>query len=223
MKRASKLFSQDDHKAITEAVVQAESKTSAEIMPVVATASGRYDRAEDIVGLWIGLGALAIVWFLFQGTTESEWSGVSLVVNLPIVIGIVFAGWLVGVFVANHVPWLRRLFTLRKELRAEVEQGARKAFFDSRVHHTAGATGVLIYVSLFEHVATVLADKEVTEKLGQEKLVQFCSELTTALAKGEYTEAFTKTIEDIGAALGEVLPRQSDDKNELEDALVVLD
>ena len=223
MKRASKLFSQDDHKAITDAVVQAESKTSAEIMPVVATASGRYDRAEDIVGLWVGLGVLSVAWLLFQGTTESEWSGVSLVINLPIAIGIVFGGWLVGVFVANHVPWLRRLFTLRKELRQEVEQGARRAFFDSRVHHTAGATGVLIYVSLFEHVAVVLGDREVTEKLGQEKLEQFCKDLTKALANGKYTDAFTKTITDIGAALEEVLPRQNNDKNELQDALVVID
>ena len=223
MKRASNLFSQDDHKAITDAVMQAESKTSAEIMPVVATSSGRYDRAEDIVGLWLGLVVLCVVWLLFQDTTESEWSGVSQVISLPIVVGIVFGGWLVGIFVANHVAWVRRLFVLPTELRQEVEHGARKAFFDSRVHHTAGATGVLIYVSLFEHVAVVLGDREVTEKLGQEKLTKFCKDLTSELAKGKYTEAFTKTIEEIGTALGEVLPRKDEDKNELEDALVVLD
>jgi putative membrane protein len=223
MKRASKLFSQDDHKAVTDAVKQAESLTSAEIIPVVTTASGRYDRAEDIVGLWLGLGALAVVWLLFQDTRMGDWSGVNLVINLPIVIGVVFGGWVAGVVIANRIGWLRRLFTPRRELREEVEQGARKAFFDSRVHHTQGATGVLIYVSLFEHVAVVLADREVTEKLGQEKLDALCKDLTGALAGRRYTEAFVNTIGEAGKALGAVLPRQDDDKNELDDALVVID
>lgn len=223
MKKASSLFSDEDRAKIRGAVAEAEGKTSAEIVPVVATSSGRYDRAEDIVGLWIGLAALSIVWVVFQDARPSEWSGTSLVINLPIVIAIVVGGWLVGIFVANHVAWLRRLFTPRRELREEVEEGAHKAFFDSRVHHTEGATGLLIYVSLFEHVAMVIADREVTEKLGQEKLDELCAELTGELKKREYTQAFCKTIKDAGEALGKVLPRQDDDKNELEDALVTLD
>ena len=223
MKKASKLFSEDDRKRIAEAVQTAEGKTSAEIVPVVATSSGRYDRSEDVVGLWIGVIALVVAWIAFQDSYADDWGETKFVISLPITLGIVVGGWLLGVFVANHVGWLRRLFTPRRELRAETEQAARKAFFDSRVHHTAGSTGVLIYVSLFEHVAVVLADQQVTEKLGQEKLDGFRTELTGVLKTGKYTDAFCKTIEDIGSALGEVLPRAEDDKNELEDALVVID
>ena len=47
-------FSDEQRRAVAQAVAEAEGKTSAEIVPVVATASGRYDRAEDIVGLWTG-------------------------------------------------------------------------------------------------------------------------------------------------------------------------
>lgn len=223
MKKASKLFSEDDRKRIAQSVESAEGKTSAEIVPVVATSSGRYDRSEDVVGLWIGVIALVVVWVIFQDTKPGEWGSTQLVISLPIVLGIVVGGWLLGVFIANHVPWLRRLFTPRKELREEVEQGARRSFFDSRVHHTAGSTGILVYVSLFEHVAVVLADQQITEKLGQEKLDEFCKEMTSALKERKYTEAFCNTIEKVGAALGEVLPRQSDDQNELENALVVID
>jgi putative membrane protein len=223
MKKASRVFPGDDRKRIAEAVQAAESKTSAEIVPVVATSSGRYDRSEDVIGLWIGAIALVVVWVLFQDAKPAEWGGTKLVISLPIVLGIIVGGWLLGVLIANQVGWLRRLFTPRKELRAEVQQAASKAFFDSRVHHTAGSTGVLIYVSLFEHVAVILADQQVTEKLGQEKLDQFRDDLTGVLKEGKYTDAFCKAIEEIGTALGEILPRAEHDKNELADALVVMD
>ncbi len=49
MKRASKLFDIEQRQRIEQAVVEAESKSSCEIVPVVATSSGRYDRPEDII------------------------------------------------------------------------------------------------------------------------------------------------------------------------------
>jgi putative membrane protein len=223
MKRASKLFSDDDRKRIGQAVADAEAKTAAEIVPVVATASGRYDRAEDIVGLWVGLIAVSAVWVLFQDVWAGDWGETVLAVNLPIVVGLMASGWLLGVLIADQFGWLRRLFTPRKQMKEEVEQAARRAFYDSRVHHTKGSTGVLIYISLFEHVAVVLADQTVTEKLGQEKLDAFCQDLTTELRQRKYTDAFCNTIGNVGIALAEVLPRQDADHNELADALVLMD
>jgi putative membrane protein len=223
MKRASKLFSEEDRKRIGQAVAGAEGKTSAEIVPVVAASSGRYDRAEDIVGLWVGLIAVSIVWVLFQDVWAGDWGETVLAVNLPIVLGLMASGWLLGVLIADQFGWLRRLFTPRKQMKEEVEQAARRAFYDSRVHHTKGSTGVLIYVSLFEHVAVVLADQTVTEKLGQEKLDAFCLELTAELRQRKYTDAFCNTISKIGIALAETLPRQDGDHNELADALVLVD
>ena len=55
MKLASQIFNDQERKRVDDAVAQAEKRTSAEIVPVVATSSGRYDRAEDIVGLFVGL------------------------------------------------------------------------------------------------------------------------------------------------------------------------
>ena len=61
MKPASSLFNDQARERVNQAIAQAESKTSAEVVPVVATASGRYDRPEDIVGLWLGIIALQAV------------------------------------------------------------------------------------------------------------------------------------------------------------------
>ena len=55
MKKASQHFTEEEKKNISLAVKDAESKTAAEIIPVAATSSGRYDRAEDIIGLVIGM------------------------------------------------------------------------------------------------------------------------------------------------------------------------
>ena len=43
MQRASDLFTEEQRKQVEKAVVEAEAKTSCEVVPVVATASGRYD------------------------------------------------------------------------------------------------------------------------------------------------------------------------------------
>ena len=52
----------DQKQQINDAVYKAELGTSAEIVPAVVTMSGRYDRPEDIVGLWVGAIAFVIVW-----------------------------------------------------------------------------------------------------------------------------------------------------------------
>jgi putative membrane protein len=66
MKRASKLLSDSDRKKISEAVAEAEKTTSGEIVTTIATSSGRYDRAEDIFGLLVGLVSLGLCWMWFQ-------------------------------------------------------------------------------------------------------------------------------------------------------------
>ena len=77
MRRARTFLTAQGQKAVSSAVSEAEAKTSGEIVPVIATASGRYDRAEDIFGLLIAMISLAVVWLTFQeigipvGTWES--------------------------------------------------------------------------------------------------------------------------------------------------------
>ena len=63
--RASEIFVDADRERVNQAVREAESATSAEILPVVARSSGRYDRPEDIVGLWFAALAMIIVWLVF--------------------------------------------------------------------------------------------------------------------------------------------------------------
>ena len=78
MKRASELFSEQDRRVVRAAVEEAERGTAGEIVPVVATTSGRYDRGEDLFGLVVAVVALTIAWVLRQGirVEEGTWSSV---------------------------------------------------------------------------------------------------------------------------------------------------
>ena len=225
MKPASSLFSDEQRQSVKQAIAQAESKTFAEIVPVVATASGRYDRPEDIVGLWLGIIALVATWLaLPQASTDSgSWGGFPLWEKIVCVAAAVVVGFMVGAMVASRVGWLRRLFTPRKQMREEVESSARRVFFDSRVHRTAGATGLLIYVSLYERMAAVIADETIVKNLGQPVMQELARQLTDRLKSANPAEAICQTVTSAGDRLGSVLPRAQDDANELPDGLVVID
>ena len=224
MQRASDIFTNEQRRKIDQAVADAESKTSAELVPVVATASGRYDRAEDIIGLWCAMLAAVSLWIYLPRTTNTgSWGEMSLVGQIVTLIGVMALSFIIGAVVGSRIGWLRRLFTAQQEMRDEVAARAREIFFDQRVHHTRGATGMLLYVSLLEHTAAVIADQQVLDKLGQPVLDELCAELTEALRRGHPAEALRQVIASAGDRLEKTHPRQENDVNELSDALVTID
>ena len=225
MQQASDLFNEEQRKQIEKAVSEAEGRTSCEIVPVVATASGRYDRPEDMVGLWLAVLAAVSVWFVFPRTLNDSgnWDGQSWMVPVLIMVVGVVVAFIVGIVTGSRVGWLRRLFTPRQQMLDEVAARARETFFDKRIHHTSDATGLLIYVSLFEHRAVVLGDQNVMDKLGQDFLDRLCQQLTTGFQQGNFVETMCGVIANAGEELAGPLPRSSDDVNELEDSLILID
>lgn len=225
MIKATRLITDADRQRINAAIADAELHTSAEIVPVVASASGRYDRAEDIAGLWLG-GALAAIVFLFMPEYADEagsWAGASTAWKLTAILLALVVGFIAGAVVTSRAWTIRRLFTPGKQMRHEVDAAARTAFFDASIHHTDGASGVLIYVSLYERRAVILADRHVVERVGQDSIDGWCERLTDRLRTGSLADAVHEQIEIVGPLLGDVMPRADEDANELSDELVVFD
>ena len=225
MQRASDLFNEQQRKQVEKAVVEAEARTSCEVVPVVATASGRYDRAEDIIGLWLAVFAAITVWLIFprQSNESGSWDGMPFYVGLLTMVAGVVVAFIAGVVAGNRIGWLRRLFTPRNQMLEEVSARAREIFFDKRVHHTSSATGMLIYISLFEHMAVVLGDQEVLNNLGQTSLDQLCQQLNEGLRQGHSSDAICRVIAEAGRQLSGPLPRANKNVNELPDALILID
>jgi len=219
-----KQFGKPEQAEITAAIAAAEKKTSAEIVPVIAEASGRYDRAEDVAGLWLGLILLAITWALYPPVemAEGSWAAGHPVQQLVAFLLVTLIGFLIGASLASQFNGLRRLFTPADQMADEVWLKARAMFFDQRVHHTAGATGVMIYVSLFEHRAVIIADQKILDQLGQDRLNVLCNEMTSGFRTSGIIPSMKSTIDQLGEELGKVLPRETDDVNELSDALILL-
>jgi len=226
MKKASNYFSDENKKIIEDAIARAESKTSGEIVPVVASVSGRYDRSEDIFGVLFSLILLTTAWLYTQEITPiaGQWeSEVKTVITLPWALAIIFLGFIVGAILASFFPVLRLIFISKKEMREEVGRKALEAFHQFRIRGTQGATGVLIYVSLYEHNVRVLGDEAISEKLKQQDWDDVCNLVVEGMKSKQPAEKLVEAIEICGQLLAEHFPIEEDDQNELPNKLQLID
>lgn len=227
MKLASEHFTVEDLNLISEAVKKAESKTSGEIVPVAATVSGRYDRAEDIFGLLVALISLSVLWLVFQDVApaKGDWaSGLALNLPLPAVLAIIVLGFALGSATATFFPILRLPFIRKQEMKEEVERSALEAFQRFRVRATAGSTGILIYVSLYERMVRVIGDDAISAKLGQDKWDEVLQIAIKGIkGKSNPAEGFANAIEKCGDLLAESFPIKPGDKNEITNELRIID
>ena len=222
---SSSIVSDADRQQIALAITAAEQKTSAEICPAVAVASGRYDRAEDILGFWLALLTMAILWFVWPplAPASDSWHETSPTLHLLVYLVAMVVAFIAGAVLGSYFKPIRSLFTPRREMTAEVLLRASSLFFDRRLHRTAGRTGILVFASLYERQAVILADDKVVSAIGQATLDQWCQEFTASLRTASLQTAFCQMIDKIGSRLAEPLPRTADDNNEISDALVVIE
>lgn len=226
MQSASKLFNESDRRRINECVQAAEALTSVEIVPVLATSSGRYDRAEGMIGLWAGIclaGCVSMIWPADATFPESgTWAPTAAWLHpLRLVVAMV-VGFVAGALAGSRIGWLRRLFTPVCQMVDEVNQAARSVFFDQRIHHTKSGGGLLIYISLYERMAVVLADHQVVKTLGQIAVDELCHSLTLGLRTMNVTDAICSSIDAAGEQLKVILPASRNDVNELPDGLITI-
>lgn len=223
--RASTLFKSDDRAAIERAIGAAEARTSAEIVVVVASRSGRFDRAEDVFGLCFAVvvtGAAAVVWP--QPADPGSWaSGLRFGFHAGLVLLLFAASALAGAWLASACPvLLRPLVPSARKLDAVKREGAI-AFHRFRVRQTEHARGVLIYVSLFEHLAWVVGDDGVAAELPDGAWDPICQRISAAFKAGEAGRGMVEALEATGELLAGPFPRDEGDTNELPNTLHLVD
>ena len=220
--KASTLFSTADHDTIKHAIVDAEKHTSGEIIPVIASASGRYDRAEDIFGLIFSLICVATGWCLFHNETSStSWSSFSF--DLTSILLTVLLGFISGVLLTHFFPVLRLPFIPDSEVEAEVDRAAAAAFQQNRLRNTKDSTGILIYISLYEHQVRIMGDDAISAKLSQADWSRICDSIVTNFRQKQYTTGIVDGITQTGNLLAEHFPINADDKDELANELIIVD
>lgn len=227
MTLASHLFSAAERAAIDKTIESAEQSTRGEIVAVVASASGRYDRAEDLFGLLLALLGLVALWCLqpcLAGFTGADWEtdAVSPLLLLAQMVT-VFVLFGIGAWAAARWPLLRAPFASDVEMQKEVERRALEVFQQQRLRATTGATGVLIYVSLFEHKVRVVGDDAISAKLQAADWQAVCGRVIVGMKAGTPAQGLQAAIVLAGELLSRHFPRAADDRNELPNRLVLID
>ena len=215
MKSALKLFTKEEKEIIEKAISDAEEQTSAEIVCAVATESGRFDRAEGIIGLAVALFGLWLVNILVPTISSFTGSWHTAQVQLEWQAAGVTLGFIIGNLLASYVHWLRRLVVGEREITEEVARAVSYVFSERRLASTRDRGGVLVYVSLFEHRVVIMADEGAKNILGDEGIGSLRDLAVGKLRNGDSLGTFVETIGAIADALKTDLPCQDDDENEL--------
>jgi putative membrane protein len=197
----------DEHARVAEAIRRAEAKTSGEIFVVVARASDDY---RLLPVLWAA--TLALIGGFLVALINPGMSAGSLALGQ----GLAF----LALAVAASAPSLR-LHLVPAAVRDErARSKAREQFLAQNLHATQSRTGVLIFVSLAEHHAEIVADTLIDAKVPEDFWQQIVDALTAEIAAGRLAEGLAAAVEACGTALAEHFPRRDDDRNELPDRLV---
>lgn len=193
---------------IARAIAGVEERTSVEVVVVASPSSGSYRDVDLVVGAAAGLAFLVFALF-------SE-----VVVPAPGVPGGVLACGALGWALSWGGPPLRRLLTTRARRARQAREAALVAFLEHGVDHTRARTGLLVHLSFLEREATLVADRGVREEVSAQALEALRAPFSRALARRSGAAALDDLVaglDALAAPLGEVLPPDPENPNELSD------
>lgn len=219
-------ISPTDHARVSAAVREAESRTSGEIVIIVADRSDNY---RDVVLGWV-LGTVFAMLTALASMPE-RWVERLRVMTLGwqlrvdhhellfalaglLAVAALLAGWLTALRPVRMALTPRRVKARRCRARAMdyFRVGAEK--------RTIGRTAVLIYVSLAEHQVEIVADQAIHSRVAPESWGEAVAELVDALREGRPGDGLVKAVAMVGALLAEHFPPDHGNPNELPDRLI---
>jgi len=223
-----------DLATIEAAVRQAEARTTGEIYCVVTPESSHY--AETPIAWAAAVALLAPALLLLAGVRItlpdffSTWSAeqVSQAVETSVRYALYATILVQGVLFAVtalivEIPAVRRALTPGRLKRHRVRRRAAEQFLAKNLHLTRDRTGVLIFVSLGERMAELIADEGIAGHVEPHVWDKAMAALTEGLKRGEPGAGFAAAVGLCGDVLAEKFPvRAGDNPNELPDAVVVL-
>lgn len=202
------LFSSEEERRISDAITQAERKTSGEIVVVVAARSDTYLYVPPLIG---ALVSLLLPWPLIFFTRLH----VESIYLAQLALFLILTALLLP-------PAVRTAFVPQRIKRLHAHRRAVEQFIAQNLHTTTGHTGVLIFVSVAERHAEILADAAIDARVPQGTWKSIIDGLTAAIADGKPADGLVAAIAASGAHLARHFPPDARNLNELPDHLIVL-
>ncbi|WP_252258253.1 TPM domain-containing protein [Erythrobacter aurantius] len=219
-------LTEDQHKTVSAAVADAELNTSGEILTVLADRSDGYT---DVALLWAAaisftaMSAFAAfpqpfldLWDALIGGWSHEWTTGELA-SMTIALGLI--AFVVSWAVQQWDP-LRFLLIPAPVKTARCHEQAIKHFKVGAERRTHGRTGVLIYLSMSEHRAEIVADRSIAEKVDAEVWGEAMGDMLAHIKRDRIAEGLAVGVRDVGFVLAQHFPRGDEDENELPDRLI---
>lgn len=207
-------ISEQDHERIAVAIRAAEANTSGEIYAVLARTSDDYFFAAGFVATCGILTASVIMAFL----AHWYWFDIS----LPMFGLAILAAFATAMALLWFVPAVRMLLVPRRIRYKRAHLNALQQFLARNVHITEHRTGILLFVSMAEHYAEVIADAGIHARVEQDEWNSIVATLTHHASRSEVAEGFVLAIGQAGDLLEKHFPAGAHNINELDDHLIEL-
>ncbi len=214
------------HKIVSDAVEAAELTTSGEIVTVLADRSDGYSDVTMVYAAAAAFTAMSLfalfpapfmdLWDQIIGGWMHEWT-TGEIASMTTALGLI----------AFTITWLVFLWEPLKFIAIpgpvktrRVHSQAIKHFKVGADGRTGGRTGILIYLSMSEHRAEIVADEPIAEKVSADVWGEAMVDMLHHIKEGKIAEGMAVGVKDVGVVLSEHFPRADDDENELPDRLI---
>lgn len=201
-------ISAEDRERIASAIRTAETKTSGEIVCVLARSSVGMPVLQLLCAAVL---ALALPWLLVAFTGMAVYRILSLQVLLFLAL-LLLLSW----------PRLRIALLPRRARRAAAHRVAREQFLMRGIARTKDRSGVLIFVSLGERYARIIADDGIAARVPQAQWQGAIDALIAHMRDGRIADGFVAAIENCGNALAAHFPRTAETRDELPDRIYLI-
>lgn len=199
-----------DRVLLRDAVRAVEAKSRAEIVLAVRPRSDSYNRGPLLFGVVVAWSFLG-----FQLFSRYEFPLDAIFLE-PAMLGTAAA------FLAASIPAFTRVLVSGKRRRQAVERAARATFQERGVGLTRERTGVLLYLSLLEREAVVIADKGITDMVPPEVWAEAVTRVEAAAHNARDAASVASAIQFLTEPLAASLPARVDDIDELPDLAEVV-
>jgi len=217
-----------DRQKVSAAITAAESKTSGEIVTVATPISDAY---HDVALHWavvVMIFALAVsAWrpdwlqFWYEQLLGGWYAEPTLSELLTFLMVAAVLKFTVVLLILKWMP-LRLALTPSATKHRRVRRRAVAIFQAAAAGRTTGKTGVLIYLSVAERRAEIVADEAILKLTDDHTWGEAMHALIAEVREGRPGDGIVAAIERVGAVLAEHFPRSADDSNEIPDKLIEL-
>jgi putative membrane protein len=221
-------LSDADHDKVSAAIAAAEARSNGEIVAVATPLSDSY---HDVALHWALVPLFAVLawaawrpsalewWYSFLlGGWDTEPTLGQLLTLLMIFAALKFT---VALLILKWMP-LRLALTPSTTKHRRVRRRAVTVFRAAAERRTVGRTGILIYLSMGERRAEIVADEAILKVTDDATWGEAMAALIEQVGEGRPGDGIVAAIERVGGVLAEHFPRTDGDVNEIPDKLIEL-